>query len=220
MPVHAYPFNILEIPIGNYLIKIAQLKNPEILFDELLKNNFDHPDLIDERIPYWSELWPSAIALSEYIFDNPDLANGKEITEIGCGLGLPGIVAAKIGGNVTLTDYLPAALEFAEYNWDLNFSSKANTRFLDWRNPADIIPADVLLASDVAYERRNFNPLLKSFNLLVKKDGLILISEPNRKFAKEFFTEIKNAGFVITEEIRIISKDGIQNKISVFLLRH
>lgn len=219
MSLTTHPFKILSLPIGKHKIRIAQIENPEFLFDEFLKKKPGDEDIKDERIPYWGDLWPSAIALSEFLSDNATLVKGLKVIEIGCGLGLAGIVAAKFDGNVTLTDYLPEALEFAGYNWKLNFTSKANVRLLDWRNPGNISQSDVLLASDVAYESRAFIPLLKALKLLVKKDGLILISEPNRKFAKEFFSELKNAGYIINKEIRNIVKDNIQNKISIYLLR-
>ncbi len=219
MPINSFPYKILSIPIGSHKIKIAQIENPEFIFDEFLKKKSDDAYQKDERIPYWADLWPSSIALSEYLSENACLVKGIQVIEIGCGLALAGIVAAKLGGHVILTDYLPEALEFAEYNWKLNFTSKANIQLLDWRNPGKINPADVLIASDVAYESRSFNPLLKALKVLVKKDGLILISEPNRKFAKEFFKKIKNEGYIITEEIRNVFKDGLHNKISIYSLK-
>ena len=219
MPLKSIPFKVLSLPIGNYKIKIAQIENPEFLFDDFLNKKPEDEDFKDEQIPYWADLWPSAIALSEFLVDNSKLVKDKSVLEIGCGLGLVGIVAAKLGGLVTLTDYLPAALEFAEYNWKLNFKTKADVQLLDWRKPQNILPVDVLLASDIAYESRSFKPLLKALKVLVKKDGLILIGEPNRKFAKEFFTDIKNEGYFISDEARTVFKDGLKNKITIYLLK-
>ena len=219
MSLKSFPFKVLSLPIGNYKIQIAQIENPEFLFDDFLKKKPEDEDFKDEQIPYWADLWPSAIALSEFLVDNSKLVKDKSVLEIGCGLGLVGIVAAKLGGLVTLTDYLPAALEFAEYNWKLNFKTKADVQLLDWRKPQNILPVDVLLASDIAYESRSFKPLLKALKVLVKKDGLILIGEPNRKFAKEFFTDLKNEGYFISDEVRTVIKDGLKNKITIYLLR-
>lgn len=219
MSLKSFPFKILSIPIGNYKIQIAQIENPEFLFDDFLKKKPEDEDFKDEQIPYWADLWPSAIALSEFLVDNSKLVKEKNVLEIGCGLGLAGIVAAKLGGMVTLTDYLRAALEFAEYNWNLNFKTKANVQLLDWRKPQNISPADVLLASDIAYESRSFKPLLKALKVLVKKEGLILISEPNRKFAKEFFTDLKNEGYTLSDEFRTVVKDALQNKITIYMLK-
>jgi predicted nicotinamide N-methyase len=219
MTIYSHSFKVLSLPIGKHTIQIAQIESPESLFDEFLNRSNDDVELTDERIPYWADLWPSAIALSEFISENENLVAGKKILEIGCGLGLAGIVAAKYGGNVMLTDYLPAALEFVAYNWKLNFTTEADTRLLDWRNPQGIPPVDVLLASDVAYESRAFKPLLKAIKTLVKKDGIVLISEPNRKFAKEFFDELKKEKYSFTESIKNVVKDGIENKISIYILK-
>jgi len=219
MPVQSGSFESKEIPIGEFTVKIAEIKNPEIFFDELLKKSPDHPDMEDERIPYWCELWPSSIALSEFLAENPDLVKEKSVIEIGCGLGLSGIVAARLGGNVTLTDYLQQAIDIASENWKFNFDTDADVRILDWRKPENFKRFDVLLASDVAYESRSFKTLIKAIKILVKKKGIILISEPNRKFAKDFFEELKENGFTLKEEQREVVKDKIKYRISVYLIR-
>lgn len=52
---------------------------------------------------YGLYLWPSAILLAHYIWRHPiDFAT--TIVELGCGCGLSGLVAAAVGGRVTLTD--------------------------------------------------------------------------------------------------------------------
>ena len=99
-----------------------------------------------------------------------------------------------------------------------DFNSVAYVRLLDWRSPEKFSPFDVLIASDVAYESRSFKPLLKALKLLVKPDGIVLISEPNRKFAKEFFNELNKDGFTMTSEIRNVNKDGLKYKISIYQL--
>src|SRR5688572_33367426 len=42
-----------------------------------------------------SQVWPSAIALSEFIVSNQQLVHNKNILELGAGLGLPSLVASK-----------------------------------------------------------------------------------------------------------------------------
>ncbi len=50
----------------------------------------------DEFLPYWAELWPSGVALARAL-DGRAL-RGVPVVELGCGLGLPSIVAARAGG--------------------------------------------------------------------------------------------------------------------------
>ncbi len=214
----SYPAEILQLEIGQLIVKLAQIKDPEKLFEELLSKSKDHPDVINESIPYWGELWPSAIGLSQFLTENASLISGKSILEIGCGLGLPGIVSSLLGGNVIMTDYLPAALQYAEYNWKLNIVSAPDMRLLDWRNIEKVAPSDVLLASDIAYESKSFVPIIIALKSLVKKDGIILLSEPNRVFAKKFIKELQDH-FTFSQEIKLIEKDGIKNRISIYCLK-
>jgi predicted nicotinamide N-methyase len=219
MPDNFSNFEVTDIRINEHLFKIARIKNPEIYFEKLLLKSSDHPDITDERIPYWCELWPSSIALSKYILKHPELSKGKKVIEIGCGLGLCGIAAGVMGAQVTLTDYLPEAINFAGYNWKLNLDSTPDCRLLDWRTPENFERFDMLLASDVAYESRSFEALIHALKILVKRNGIILISEPNRKFAKDFFIEMESEGFSLIEEKHEVVKDKIHYRISIYEIR-
>ena len=48
--------------------------------------------------------WPSSIVLSTLIARHSSLFSSARVLELGCGVGLPGIVAAKCGSVVHLTD--------------------------------------------------------------------------------------------------------------------
>src|SRR6266516_3449228 len=74
----------------------------------------DGLDLLDEEaferdqfLPYWAELWPSALALAQMVAAS-ELA-GKRTLELGCGLALPSIAAALAGGRRHLQAFLEAA---------------------------------------------------------------------------------------------------------------
>ena len=60
--------------------------------DELLD---DERFADDEFLPYWAELWPSGVALAEHVARR---ALGRLVVELGCGLGVPSLVAAARGG--------------------------------------------------------------------------------------------------------------------------
>ena len=62
--------------------------DPEALLDE---DAFDR----DEFMPYWAEVWPSGLALARHVA-GLDLT-GLAVLELGCGLGLPSLVASLAG---------------------------------------------------------------------------------------------------------------------------
>jgi predicted nicotinamide N-methyase len=215
-------------------IDLTVIENLDELFEALVNKGTDHPDVVDERIPYWADLWASAIGLSRYLVDNQTFVKGKEVLEIGCGLGLPAIVAGKLGaGYMIATDYLPEALDFAKLNWQQNLPLE-NVEFtvLDWRNIPQNFPnrservgeeapqykADILLAADVAYEKRAFEPLLNAFQRLVKPDGKILIAEPNRFISKDFFENLTNQGFEVEKTTLEVERRGHAFTVNVFEL--
>ncbi|NBW96155.1 MAG: hypothetical protein EBR28_05355, partial [Planctomycetia bacterium] len=68
----------------------------------------------DERIPYWADVWESAIVLAEELAACD--GRGLSLLELGCGLGLPTLVAARARFSVTATDYEEAALAGVRFN--------------------------------------------------------------------------------------------------------
>ena len=66
----------------------------------------------EDRDPYWSRPWPSAVALATVIARRPDLVKGKRVLDLGCGLGVAGLAAA-LGGakEVVMADREPLALQ-------------------------------------------------------------------------------------------------------------
>ena len=199
-------------------VKLTILENLDELFDNLIQKGDNHPDVLDERIPYWAELWASAVAMSEYLVENQYFINPSvKVTEIGCGLGLPSIVAGKLGADVCLTDYDADALDFAKLNWEQNLPhKKAHFQQLDWRNTDPSVKADLLLASDVAYEKRAFEPLLNAFKTLLKPNGTILITEPNRPVSTAFFSNLHTEGYDVKHSKREVELKGHTVLVNVY----
>src|SRR5688500_18369347 len=92
-----YKTEIEELNFDEKAIRLLQIKNIDVLYDKLVAKGSDHEDVRDERIPYWADLWPSAIGLCEHLVKskiiNPDIT----VHDMGCGLGLPGIIAGMLG---------------------------------------------------------------------------------------------------------------------------
>ena len=109
---------IKKYTFGKYSIKLKQVADVEKLVDEITDDEFNQ----DERLPYWAEVWPSAMALAEYILSNQNEFRHKNALELGCGIGLVGIAATLAAANVTFSDYEKDALNFTENNYFLNLA--------------------------------------------------------------------------------------------------
>jgi predicted nicotinamide N-methyase len=126
----------------------------------------------DEFLPYWAELWPAATALAEAL---PEVA-GLRVVELGCGLGVPSLVAAARGADVTATDWAADAIDLLRRNAERNgLELQAEVR--DWRDPwAE--QYDLALAADVLYERRNVEPLVECLRRLAPTAVVGLAGRP------------------------------------------
>ena len=208
-----------EIVIGGSAFTVLSVTNFDELDEHLLAKGLQHEDVADERIPYWAELWPSAVGLATHLIKYPSLVAGRTVLEIGGGLGLPGLVAASLDGSVTATDYLQDAVDFARKNAEINEIKNIHFKTFDWRKAEGYEQFDILLASDVAYERSQFDHLRKAFTHLVKPDGLILLSEPNRYIAEPFIKELSIAGYKLEKFTYEVEVKEIKSKVSVYEIR-
>ena len=70
----------------------------------------------DNKNPYGARLWPSALAISEFLVAQGNL-NRYEVLELGCGAGLVSIVAAERGACVVASDVSPTVLKLCKIGW-------------------------------------------------------------------------------------------------------
>jgi predicted nicotinamide N-methyase len=124
---------------------------------------------------------------------------GKRTLELGCGLGLPSIAAARAGGRVLATDWSADAVTITRANAERN-GVQLEALECSWASPGAIVeraPWDLVIASDVLYERRNGELLVGLLRRLVTERGLVLIADPGRPAAASFLERAAAAGFAI-----------------------
>jgi predicted nicotinamide N-methyase len=152
--------------------------------------------------PYWSVLWRSGVALAHELDGAP--LRGVRVVELGCGLALPSIAAARAGAEVLATDEAPEALALAERNADAN-GVRLSTAVADWSDPGALLregPFDVVLAADVLYERQNVAALLA---LLPRLAPEAWVADPGRPAASAFLEQAEVRWPVETRERGVVS---------------
>jgi predicted nicotinamide N-methyase len=169
--------HVVALP-GRELALLAPRDGEALLSEEAFEQ--------EEFLPYWAELWPSALALARAIARRP--LTGRRVIELGCGLGLPAIAAALAGGRVLATDWSPDAVRATEENARRN-GVELETAIVAWGAPEAIVeraPWRYVLASDVLYEQRNVDLLLALLPALVDETSEVLIADPARQPAERF----------------------------------
>ena len=177
--------------VGEKSYRLLHPDSADALIDE---EEFD----LDERLPYWAVIWPSAIALGRCL-SGWDLS-GKRVIELGCGVGLPSAVALDRGAEVTATDHYTVALNFASHNARANTDRELKTAHLDWHltTGQGLGKFDLVLAADVLYEQRNVSALAALIPELLAPAGEALISNPGRRDTPDFHESMQAEGFAYT----------------------
>jgi predicted nicotinamide N-methyase len=170
-----------SVTVGGRELRLLYPRDSEALLDE---EAFER----EEFLPYWAQLWPSAIVLARAVAALAPA--GREVLELGCGLGLPSIAAALTGARVLATDWSPDAVAFTAANASRN-GAALRTAVCSWTEPGPLLapaPWDLVLAADVLYEPRNVDQLLELLPRLVGEAGEVWIADPGRRPAKRFLS--------------------------------
>ena len=136
--------------------------------------------------PYWAALWPSATCVSRYLAKAPALALGKSVCDVGCGLGLAGLVACAVGARrVVMYDREPLAVACARLSIEANgFGDRASAEVFDWNRVDEKRQErfDAVLACDVLYEESAVAPVAELVPKLARGGGgRFLLGDPPRR---------------------------------------
>lgn len=197
---------------GGHSFSFLSVLDSYALLDRISPEEF----VKDEQMPYWAEIWPSAITLSSFIADELQIES-QHVIEIGAGVGMASVVAAWKGASVLATDYSLEALRFARYNGLKNRVSLAFER-LDWRVVQCNERFDVLFAADVLYERVNLLPIVNALDKLLKPHGVAYIADPRRRMAEQFLELAVENNFTITSFPKKYTGSSVPVTVNIYKL--
>ena len=215
-----YDVRTLHIEIGAEPFELLLVRDTNRLLDLVSPQQFAE----DDRLPYWADLWTSSIDLAGWLLEQKDMA-GKSVLELGAGVGLAGVAAARAGAQVTLTDYESDALLFARYNAMINlpagaFQQRVQCVPMDWRTPDIGAKFDVIIGADIVYEPKNFVPILSLLQSHLVPGGCALLTEPDRTVGQAFLTAVREYPFSLDHAYSSVRREGKTFRISRILLKY
>lgn len=156
--------------------RLCRNANLEELWERLGAEDFQ-----DERIPYWTELWPASLGLARWLYNQKTSLWDRLALDLGCGLGFTALVGAWLGARVIACDYESEALCSCIRNAQLNDINSVSWLCMDWRFPAIAGRSlDFIWGGDIIYERRSMEPLLELCEHSLGINGVAWLAEPGR----------------------------------------
>ncbi len=172
------------------------------------------------EFPLWSKIWEASMVLANHVAAMPVNPRGR-LLEIGCGVGVVGIVAACRGHRVTMTEYNRDSLDFARANAHVNHTGESwvpEIVELDWTRPALEGRFDTILGSEVIYKEEYFEPLTALFRRYLKPGGEIILAEGLRKTSMAFFKNMSGICEVKARK-RVLRSKGEEKRVILASMR-
>lgn len=209
------------VNIGPLSFDFTRIADPDRVLDDVAAEE-DRLEKLRGRVPedqlhlpYWAELWDSAMGIAQHLVAPPSL-QALSVLDLGCGMGLSGVVAAAMGHRVLFADLESPALLFARLN-SLPFSESVRFRKLDWRRDRLNERFDLILGADILYERKQWDHLEPFWREHLTRDGIVLLGEPGRQTGEIFGEWIRDKYWMVSLRQQQIATR--EKPIRVFELR-
>jgi predicted nicotinamide N-methyase len=182
----------------------TRIADPDRVLDQVAEEEDRREKQSGERhdgdqlhLPYWAELWDSATGIGQFLVKHYAKAP-LNVLDLGCGMGLSGVVAASLGHSVLFADLEPPALLFAALN-SLPWKKRVRTRQVNWQKDDLGERFDLILGADILYERAQWEHMIRFWRAHVARDGTIFLGEPGRQSGDLFITWITQQGWKLEQ---------------------
>jgi predicted nicotinamide N-methyase len=189
-----YDTEAFDVTIGSLPLTLLRVKDLERWVDReaLLRDETKEP-------PYWAHVWTGALTLARYLEAHVDCRE-MSVLDLGCGLGLTGIVAAKMDGRVVFADKEPAALVFATANAQRNDCRDSEVRILDFTSDVLNQQFTLILGAEILYDRPTFPALVTFLERHLAPHGRVLLADAKRTNTADFYGLVEKAGLCWQQE--------------------
>ncbi|MEJ5300230.1 MAG: methyltransferase [Thermodesulforhabdaceae bacterium] len=198
-----YNVEVESVKIGSKTLKLLQIKDME---DQILKKLEEtlnqtpgsvspaRPEQLSDELllhlmemQWWTKIWEPSFVLALFMEKTPPVP-GQKVLEIGAGMGIVGVYAALCGHDVTISDISEDALLFARANALMNDCPHVPVVALDWRLPYTGRPFEMIIGSEVVYDRRTYDILISFLSQALAPGGTIFLAK-NKDLKTPLFFE-------------------------------
>lgn len=204
------------------LLNIARKRFGEVFFDQVkladgsldILQVVDMPAYIDKLLaragagksvdlPLWAKVWPTNVVLSMFLEKYP-FPEGSEFLEIGAGVGLAGIILARRGYRVTITDIEPNALLFCRINALRNgLADRVDLAQVDFTKDRLGKSYDFVFGCEILFRDSFFVPLrdFLAAHLREMPEAEIILGSDGARQGLEFFKSVADRYAMMRKDV-------------------
>jgi predicted nicotinamide N-methyase len=155
---------------------------------------------------YWRRVWPAGLGLAAYITDRvgADGLQGRQVLDLGCGVGLIGIVCGRLGASVTFLDREAEALAAVRRNCRRNGLAPAQTIGGDWNHGGNRLAPDaydLVVGGDVVYDDVEWPAIGTGLMRTLRADGSALLADPGWVADDTLRAAFRRTGFAVSRTV-------------------
>lgn len=184
-----------QVDIAGRTWRLETLKDRQQFHDP--DGEFEAAGVAPAAWPMFGVVWPAGLLLAEHMAGHP--VEGLRILEVGCGLGLASMILHARGADVTASDLHPLAGEFLAGNARRNGLSSPRFRIVDWRRDCCDAAFDLIIGSDLLYERGQAEPLANFIDRHCTADSKVILTDPGRGQVARFNRLMSARGFSVDQ---------------------
>jgi SAM-dependent methyltransferase len=205
-----YSVHTNSVMVGGVPMQIRSLLDRSQFYDP--NNEAGRAGISSATWPLFGLVWPSACVLADEML-RADIAD-KRVLELGCGLALASLVVQRRFGDITASDYHPLAGEFLAENLKLNGLAALAYARGDWlQHHPELGLFDLLIGSDVLYERVHPAMLAQFIDWHAKPSATVIVVDPDRGNRSGFTKALALLGFSCkTRRITALPTSGLPYK--------
>jgi len=198
------------VHVGQRRITLVVAKDIEALVDREALLRQDSP----VEPPYWAHLWSGAVELARYIDGGVSCAE-RRVLDLGCGLGLVGIVASLLGGEVTFLDRDPDALVYAERAAARNGCRGVRFRQADFTCDDLGSTFDLVLGAEILYDPASWTGLTTFIAKHLAPAGHAILADAHRTSTEGFYVALGELGYTWSLDRVVVREDGLPRDVDL-----
>ena len=208
-----YRTEIVPITLSGQTLRCLRIVD----LDEIILEQLESTNPNSAELPFWGKIWEASILLAAYLKAQPVMP-GRQILEIGTGLGVSGLFAAACGHDVTLSDHKEEILRFIRANVLLNNLDNVSIINIDWTKPAGEHRYDWIVGSEVVYHRATYDALVQFLHQALKPNGTIFLAKSTSLPANAFFAKLTQS-FKFKKLDKVVRSEDQEFAISLYAIK-